>query len=128
MDKPKRNGLQDNLPLAIGFIILIGGLGAAAFFFAPRFYNPPPEPVSVEVADHHGQPVAREVDGGQIEETLKEQGVKEPTDEQRQQAAQEIAEQEQAAENEEAAKEEEEAKKKPGLFGRIFGGGEEDKE
>ena len=46
----------------------------------------------------------------------------------RQQTAQEIAEQEQAAENEEAAKAEEEAKKKPGLFGRIFGGSEEDKE
>ena len=132
MDTPKQNGLSGNWGIAIGFLVLIAVVGTGAWYFAPRFYNPPPQPVAVESQSTDGETVPRVIDGETIDSTLADQGIEEPTDEQRAQIAQEIADQERAAADEAARLEaerleaeriaaEEAAANKPGLLGRLIG-------
>jgi hypothetical protein len=126
MNTPKQNGLSGNWGIAIGFLVLITGVGSAAWFLAPRFYNPPPAPVATESVTPEGERVERIIDGEEIDQQLADEGISEPTDEERAAAAQRLAEAQQAAEDE-AARLAEEAKK-PGLLGRIFGGEKKDDE
>jgi hypothetical protein len=123
MENPKQNGLSGNWGIAIGFLVLIGAIGAASWLFAPRFYNPPPQPSTVELVDSEGNKVERTVDGEAIDQQLAQQGIDEPTDADREAIAQEIADARQAAEEEIARAREEAEKNKTGLLGRIFGGG-----